>query len=309
MKKIIITLTVNPALDKSITVPELVPDKKLRASEGKTEPGGGGVNISRALKKLGAESEAVYFSGGYTGRQFDALLEAEGVHTKPLFIQEDTRENFIVVNKATGQQYRFGMEGPGISASEVENCLAYLRGQQMDYLVVSGSMAPGIPPTMITELAAIARKNSARLIADTSGEALAKAMEAGIFLLKPNLGELSAVTGRERIAPGEIAGAARSIIQKGGCEMMAVSMGADGAMLVSAKEQFRVKAPAVEKKSTVGAGDSMVAGMLVALVNNWPMQDVLRYGAACGTAATMNEGTELCRKEDADHLFQQISIE
>jgi fructose-1-phosphate kinase PfkB-like protein len=101
MKKII-TLTVNPALDKSITVPELVPDKKLRASEGKTEPGGGGVNISRALKKLGAESEAVYFSGGYPGRHFDALLEAEGVHTKPLFIQEDTRENFIVVNKATG---------------------------------------------------------------------------------------------------------------------------------------------------------------------------------------------------------------
>jgi 6-phosphofructokinase 2 len=179
----------------------------------------------------------------------------------------------------------------------------------MDYLVVSGSMAPGIPPAIIAELATIARKNSARLIVDTSGEALTKAMEAGVFLLKPNLGELGIVTGRDRIAPDEIPDAARSIIQKGGCEMMAVSMGADGAMLVSAREQFRVKAPAVEKKSTVGAGDSMVAGMLLALTNDWPIQDVLRYGVACGTAATMNEGTELCRKEDADHLFQQISIE
>ncbi|NCI45402.1 1-phosphofructokinase family hexose kinase [Sediminibacterium soli] len=306
MKKIL-TLTTNPALDKSITVPELVPDKKLRASEGKTEPGGGGINVSRALKKLGMDSLAVYFSGGYTGKQFDSLLSAEGIAVKPFPIAAATRENFIVVDTSTRQQYRFGMEGPDIKASEWAPCLDWIGGQTgMDFLVASGSLAPGVPPDSMGRLAAIARKANAKLVVDTSGDALAHAVQEGVFLLKPNLGELGKLIGREKIAAHEVADAALSVIQKGGCEIMVVSMGADGAALVTARDRFTVQAPQVEKKSTVGAGDSMVAGILAALTNGWPLQDVLRYGVACGAAAAMNEGTELCKKTDADRLFSQM---
>jgi 6-phosphofructokinase 2 len=180
----------------------------------------------------------------------------------------------------------------------------------MDYLVVSGSMAPGIPAEIMADLSAIAKKSDAKLVVDTSGDALAKAVGAtGVFLLKPNLGELAALTGRERFTPEEVPAAARDIIRKGGCSLMVVSMGADGALMVSAEEQFYAKAPAVEKKSTVGAGDSMVAGILFALASGWPLNDVLRYGVACGTAATINEGTALCRKTDADSLSHQIVVQ
>lgn len=303
----IITLTINPALDKSVTVDELVPDKKLRAAEGKTEPGGGGVNVSRALYKLGISSQAVYFSGGYPGKHFDQLLQEEGITVIPLPIKEDTRENFIVTETAKGNQYRFGMEGPHITDTEWKQVLTWLHEQSgIEFLVVSGSLAPGVPPSIMAALAGIAREKGAKLIADTSGEALEEVVRVGAFLLKPNLGELAKLVGRDHLKGTEVATAAKELITRGAANMIAVSMGADGAIMVTADGIFEVKAPEVEKRSTVGAGDSMVAGMLYGLTQQWPAADVLAYGVACGSAATMNEGTELCKKPDADRLFKQM---
>lgn len=303
----IITLTFNPALDKSIAVPELVPEKKLRATDAKTEPGGGGVNVSRALHKLGVESEAVYLSGGYTGKEFDKLLAAEGVKTAPQPIAGETRENFVVVDASANKQYRFGMQGPDVSDDECRRAMEYVRGQSgMDYIVMSGSLPPGASPSLLGELAKLAREKNARLVVDTSGEALKAAVGEGVFLIKPNLGELAGLYGREKLNRDEILKAAREIIGKGGCELMAISMGADGAILVSATEEFTVKPPKVPTRSTVGAGDSMVAGMLAALSRNWSLPDVIRYGVAAGAAATMNAGTELCKKEDTDRLFAEL---
>lgn len=309
MKKII-TLTLNPALDKSISVPQLVPDKKLKCSDAKTEPGGGGINVSRALHKLGAESEAVYLSGGYTGKQFEALLVLENIPSVALPVSGATRENFIVVDSSANLQYRFGMEGAKVSEAEWLQALEYISKQEaVTYIVASGSLPPGMPPDIFGRLAVIARQKNAKLVVDTSGEALEQAVKEGVYLIKPNLGELSNLYGKEKLAGEEMVAAAQSIIAKGGCEVMVISMGADGAMLVTADEQLRVKPPPVTIHSTVGAGDSMVAGMVLALAQGRSLPDVLKYGVAAGTAATLNSGTELCKKEDTERIFAQLKQE
>lgn len=306
MKKII-TITLNPALDKTMSVKALVPEKKLRCSDAVVEPGGGGVNVSRAIHKLGGFSRALYLAGGYTGQKYTQLLAGEKVEFKAFPIVEDTRENFVVLDESTNAQYRFGMEGPRVTEAEWMACLEYISNEtDLDYIVASGSLPPGAPLDFFGRLAALAKQKRARLVVDTSGEPLKHAVAEGVFLCKPNLGELSSLVGKERLAPEEIIPAAQSIIARGGCTVIAVSMGAAGALLVSAEETHQVKPPPVTVKSTVGAGDSMVAGMLMGLAQDWSWKDVLYYGVASGTAATMNPGTELCKKEDTERIFAQL---
>jgi len=303
----IITLTLNPALDKSISVPELVPEKKLRCTDAKVEPGGGGINVSRAIHKLGGKSEAVYLSGGYTGKHFEELMTAENIVSVILPMREATRENFVVLDASANLQYRFGMQGPELSEPEWQQALDHIKEQnEVAYIVASGSLPPGVPVDFFGRLAVIAKQKNARLIVDTSGEALQHAVKEGLFLIKPNLGELSNLYGKEKLAKEEVLNAARSIIAGGGCEIMVVSMGAEGAMLITIDKQLQVKPPDVTIHSTVGAGDSMVGAMVLALWNGWSLEDVLYYGVAAGSAATLNAGTELCKKEDTERLFKQL---
>jgi 6-phosphofructokinase 2 len=305
----IITLTLNPALDKSITVNKLVPEKKLKADNVKTEPGGGGVNVSRALFKLGLETKAIYLAGGYTGNEFTSLLEKEGVKAVPLIIKGDTRENFIVLDTDSGKQYRFGMEGPGVETTEWKQVLERIKAENdLQYIVASGSLAPGIPTGFFKELAELARQKQARLIVDTSGPALAEAVRQGVFMIKPNLGELAALEGsKEELRTGDAITAANKLIQDYGCGMIAVSMGAEGALLVTPNGHYQCRPPKVKVMSTVGAGDSMLAGLLFALVNGYAEPDILAYGVAAGTAATLHPGTGLCDKEDTERLFEVIA--
>ncbi len=306
MKKII-TVTFNPALDKTISVSKLIPEKKLKSASSKIEPGGGGINVSRAMYKLGAISEAVYLSGGFTGKLFDRLLLAENIASIALPIKEDMRENFVVVDLFANLQYRIGMEGPALIEEEWQQVLNYVAGQhEIAYIIASGSLPPGVPTDIFGKLAVIAKRNHAKLIVDTSGAALQHAVKEGLYLIKPNLDELSNLCGKEKLAKDEIITAARSIIEAGGCEVMVVSMGKEGAILVTKDSQIQATPPDVTVRSTVGAGDSMVGGMVVALSKNQSLEDVLYYGVAAGTAATMNAGTELCKKEDTERLFAKM---
>lgn len=307
MRKII-TITLNPALDKSIVIHGLVPEKKLRCSDAVLEPGGGGINVTRAIHKLGGHSRAMYLAGGYTGEKFTELVKAENIQYKVFHIKEDTRENFIAVDANTNLQYRFGMEGPKVSEEEWMAILdAVQKEHDLEFIVASGSLPPGVPLDFFGRLAVIAKEKNAKLVVDTSGEPLKQAVAEGIFLCKPNLGELSNLVGKERLKHEEIVPAARTIIEKGGCEVIAVSMGAHGAMLITATEHFEVKTPKVEVHSTVGAGDSMVAGMLMGMAHHeWGMRDVLCYGVAAGTSATMGHGTELCNLETTKRIFEQL---
>lgn len=303
----IITITLNPAIDKSTSIAELAPDKKMRCSPPVFEPGGGGVNVARAIKKLGGDANAVYFAGGYTGKFFKQLLDKEEVNSSVIEIAGHTRENLVVLDKKNNRQYRFGMPGPEIAEQEWKQLLKVLdEFSGVSFIVASGSIPTGIPDDIFARISTIAKKKNAKFIADTSGPALKHTLQEGVFLLKPNLGELSSLAGKEWIDINEVEATARQIINENKCEVIVVSMGEAGAVLVTANETARVTPPAVERKSTVGAGDSMVGGIVLSLSKGWPLVQAVQFGVACGTAATMNPGTELCRKEEAEKLYYMI---
>jgi 6-phosphofructokinase 2 len=303
----IITVTFNPAIDKLTSVPVLIPEKKLKCAEPAFAPGGGGVNVARAIRKLGGHAVALYLAGGHTGKLFTRLLLNEDVESIVMETKEYTRENLIVLETASNQQYRFGMPGPHITESEWQDCLKKIEIiTGVEWIVASGSLPPGIPTDIFARIAFIARNKNARLIVDTSGEALKHAVQEGVYLIKPNLGELSSLAGTEELKIESVDDAAREVIGRGNCEVVVVSMGPTGALLVTKDLVQQIIPPPVKRKSTVGAGDSMVAGIVLQLAGKKSLTEAVQYGVACGTAATMNPGSELCRKEDADLLYRFI---
>lgn len=303
----IITITFSPCIDKSTSIPALVPDKKLRCAAPKLEPGGGGINIARAIKQLGGEATAIFPSGGYTGKFFNHLLELEGIASVIIPSANETRENIIVVDESTNQQYRFGMPGTALSESEWKQCLKKVEeATDAEFIIASGSLPPGVPSNVYAQLAKIAKNKGAKFIVDTSGAALADAVDEGVYLLKPNLGELCSLAGIKEISHADVPAVARTIIAKAKCDVIVVSMGAAGAMVVTETIAEQLVPPSVERKSTVGAGDSMVAGITYYLSQDKSLSEAAKYGVACGTAATIHPGTELCSKEDADRLYALV---
>lgn len=303
----IVTITFSPCIDKSTSVASLVPEKKLHCSTPKLEPGGGGINIARAIKKLGGESIAIFPSGGYTGKYFNHLLEKENIPAVIIETNNETRENIIVFDESSTNQYRFGMPGTALNESEWKQCLTAVEEiNDIEFIIASGSLPPGVPSNIYAQLARIAKNKNAKFVVDTSGEALKQAVEEGVYLLKPNLGELCSLAGKATLQTMEVKDVARAIIEKEKCEVMIVSMGADGAMLVTKDMAEIIIAPTVIRKSTVGAGDSMLAGIIFYLSKGRGIVEAAQYGVACGTAATLNTGTELCKKEDADKLYEMI---
>ena len=305
----IVTITFSPCIDKSTSVSALVPEKKLSCAYPKLEPGGGGINVARAIKKLGGEVTAIYPAGGYTGKYFIELLNKEQVSSHYIETINETRENIIVVDESSNAQYRFGMPGTILMEQEWTKILQDLSDMiDVEYIVASGSLPTGVPINIFARIAEIAIAKKAKLIVDTSGEALKDAVDKSVFLIKPNLGELSALVGKEYLNPGEIIAAARQIIEKGKCQAVVVSMGAEGALLVTKSLERKIGPPVVDRKSTVGAGDSMVAGIVHKLAAGESLDIAVAYGVACGTAATMNSGTELCKKEDVEKILPLLSI-
>jgi 6-phosphofructokinase 2 len=179
-------------------------------------------------------------------------------------------------------------------------------GENIEYLVVSGSIPAGVAPDIFIRLSQIAQQKNIKFIADTSGEALQNALHEGLFLIKPNLNELSILVGKTELSIEEVPLVAKKIIESGKCKYMVVSLGAAGAMLVTSDECVHMMPPKVKSISTVGAGDSMVAGITFNLSKGKNIHDAVKYGIACGTAATLNPGTELCHKKDADEIFKNI---
>ena len=303
----IVTVTFSPSIDKSFATPELVPDKKLRCSAPHLDPGGGGINVARAIKILGGEATAVFPSGGYTGKQFNHLLEDEGVPVMIIESTNETRENIVVVDQSKNLQYRFGMPGTELKEDEWKAILHAIDAMDdIEYLVCSGSLPPRVPEDIYAQLAFMAKRKGAKCIVDTTGRPLKLAIEAGLYLIKPNLGELSAFAGKDFLRIEDAKKIAFEIVSSGLCEVIVVSMGAEGAMLVTKDTSEIYSSPKVERKSTVGAGDSMVAGIVYSLSLNKSLLEAVRYGIVCGTAATMNPGTELCRKEDVEALMSKV---
>lgn len=302
----IVTLTINPSLDKSTQFTGLVAEQKIRCGTPRYDAGGGGINVSKAISRLGGESLCVFTSGGSPGIKLEELVQKEGIAIKIIPTQNWTRENLVALDTNTNAQYRFCFPGTLISDVEKGNILQTIQELKTKYLVVSGSLNEGLSPDFYQYIADLAKISGTKLIVDTSGEALKKVLEKGVYLAKPNIGELAKLIGVERLEMDEVAPAARKLIEKGSAEIVVVSLGAQGAVLVTAAQTEFVPAPNVVKKSTVGAGDSMVGAMVWALSQNKPLKEVVQWGVACGSAATMNEGTQLFKLEDATRLFEEL---
>lgn len=308
MDKTILTITLNPSVDKSSSVENISPEKKLRCNSPKYEAGGGGVNVSRALKRLEISSDAFFTSSGRTGRLLEELLQAEQLNIFPFYVTTETRENFTVLDIYSNKQYRFGFPGELLTQQEQNEILnrVEIMNPFPDFVVISGSLPAETDADLMRLLVNTCQSKGSKVIIDTSGEALKAAVEEGVFLLKPNIGELAALVGKDKLEETDVDQAAQLIISQGKAEIVVVSLGSQGAILFSATEKNQIEAPKVEVKSTVGAGDSMVAGMVSVLVKGGDYKEVLSMGIACGSATTMAEGTGLFTKENAMRLFNRI---
>lgn len=301
----IVTLTLNPAVDKSTEIDRMVPEKKMRCAPIRIDAGGGGINISKAIQELGGASLAVFPFGGLNGQVLLDLVRSESVTAKPIEVSGETRESFTVTELSTNKQFRYVMPGAALQEGEVEKIRQFLHELEgITYLVCSGSLPGGMTDDFLTEIADIAHKKGFRFIVDTSGAPLKAALQKGIFLAKPNMSELCSLVGKDYLDVSEIDEAAKEVIGSGRCEVLVVSMGATGAMLVTKDTVREFRAPSVRKQTTVGAGDSMVGGMVWMLDQGKPLEEAVRFGIACGTAATINKGTQLFKLDDALRFYE-----
>ncbi len=305
----IITLTMNPALDKSTSVERVAPEMKLRCERPDREPGGGGINVSRVVTRLGGASRAVFPAGGYTGDMLVDLLQAEDLTAEVVPVKNTTRENLVVYERTSEQQFRFGMPGAPLDESEVQACLVALEsGPDPAFIVASGSLPEGVPDDFYCAVAHKAKSRGAKLIVDSSGAPLRRVVrEAGVYLLKPNLRELRYLTDRPIETETQQIEAAQSLVDDGHAEVVVVSIGAGGAFMFTAEGHQHLRAPTVTIRSTVGAGDSMVAGMVTGLVRGEPIKRAVQLGIAAGSATVMSPGTQLCDPDDVKRLFELIT--
>lgn len=305
---LIVTLTLTPSLDTATSTAKVYPEGKLRCQAPVFEPGGGGINVARAITHLGGQATALLPSGGPTGAHLVELLQQEGVTVDALQTHDWTRQNLHVVSDATGEQFRFVMPGAALHEDEWQQLLTKIAQLPAGtLLVLSGSLPPNMTTSAVTELLQCARQQGLRTIVDSSGDALKAAVAfGGLELLKPNQSELAELTGQSLEQPDQVVNAARSLISQGAAKRIVVSLGPQGALAVDAEQCIQVVPPPVIKRSTVGAGDSMVGAMVLKLAEDAPLADMVRFGVAAGTAATMNQGTKLCSKEDTEKLYQYL---
>jgi 6-phosphofructokinase 2 len=303
----ILTVTLNPCIDKSSRVEKMKPESKLRCAEVVNEPGGGGINVSKALQKLEASSVALFPAGGHNGNMLCSLLKEEGIDFHAVDTRVETRENWIVLETSTNNQYRFTFPGREVLEDTVKTLVDQIRSFAPSFVVASGSLPPGLPDYFYGLIVKNAAAVGAKCIVDTSGPALQALKGKHAFMIKPNIGELCKMLNVDWLDKDEVPDAAQQAIRDGFAEIMVVSMGAMGAWLINSEKRYFVEAPPVEKKSTVGAGDSMVAGITYSLQKGRTLREAIQFGVACGSAATMNDGTQLFKKADAERLYTQIN--
>lgn len=301
----IATLTLNPALDVQVCTDRVRPTHKLRCTQPSLEAGGGGINVARVVHALGGDVVAVFPCGGPAGATIGTLLHDAGVPFVGVPIAGLTRESFTVDESATGEQYRFVMPGPELSTDEQAALLGALDTPEAPstIVVVSGSLPPGCDPAILRRLATECRRRGAKLVIDTSGPALAACEGANAYLVKPSLREVEELVGNTLSSEADEMAAAETLRVRGFAEVVVISLGERGALLVAESEQIRLPAVPVPPGGTVGAGDSMVAALAIAIARGDSLRDALRLGVAAGAAALMTPAAELVRREDVERLY------
>jgi len=305
--KPIVTLTLNPAIDGACETDQVRPTHKIRTSGDRYDPGGGGVNVARVIAGLGGPALPVYLAGGATGDVLDELMRERALPFRRVAIAGHTRIAMNVFERSSGQEYRFVPEGPEVTPGEWLECLAVIDALAPDWLVISGSRPRGLADDCFVTLVRRAKDRGAHVVLDSSGPALAATLAAGgLTLVKPSIGEFRALTGLPLEDTGDAAEAARAYVEAGRAEIVAITMGHAGALLVSRAATFHRAAPDVPVRSATGAGDSFVAAMTLALAEGRPVAHAFLFGMAAGSATVMLPGTDLARPEDVERLHRQL---
>lgn len=303
----IATLTMNPTIDVSFEVDRLIHTQKMRGRSERHDPGGGGINVARVFVRLGGNARCIYLAGGATGTALDGLIDLHQLVRTRISIEGETRVSTSVCEASTGRQYRFVTDGPVVRAAEWQRCLDAVAEIDCDYFVASGSLPRGVPDDFFAMVATTATRRGARFVLDSSGAGLAKGLAGGgVYLVKPSVEELSQFTGKVLDSRESLQAAARHIVDLGQAEHVAVTMGSEGALLVSARGSEYLPAIPVRTASSVGAGDSFLAAMVHALASGRPIDAGFRRGIAAGAAATLRPGTDLARADDVERLYEEM---
>lgn len=307
----IVTITPNPAVDLSTSVDRISPTLKLRGTSQQRNPGGGGVNVARVIKRLGGEVRAIYPVGGAMGTLLCQLANGEGLISQTFPIAEETREDFFVSEVSTGHHYRFILPGPHLNEGEWREYLKLISSIEPfpRFVVASGSLPPGVPDDFYARIARLAKQRGARMILDASGKPLAAAVDEGVDLIKPNLSEMRELRGLDLSGAREWEEAAKAIVRAKRASIVALTMGHLGAVLVTPDRVLRAKPLAVTPRSAVGAGDSFLAALVWQLAMGADLMACFRQAVAAGAAALLNPGTELCRPDDIMRLAAEAIIE
>lgn len=306
MNRDILTITLNPALDMSSEAHSVRPTRKIRTTKVRYDPGGGGINVARVIAEMGGQPEALFVAGGALGTFLDELLEAEGITRQLISSPGQTRLSFTVHDATSGLEYRFVPEGPELPGEQLQACLDAAAAHHASYVVASGSLPHGAPPDTYARLAERTAARGARFVLDCSGEALRETLHhAPVFLVKPSVGELEQLAGH-RLDEDGVRETAAKLVKDGAAEMVAVTLGSEGAILATGSGVTRAPAIHVPVHSAVGAGDSFLAAMTLALSEGRDAEDSFFMGVAAGAAAVMTGGTELCRRKDVLKLYDAV---
>ena len=306
----VLTVTPNPSIDVFTSTEKLMPFTKLRCAAPRYDAGGGGVNVARVVKRLGGNPLAVLPAGGSSGEMLLRLLAGQGVRTEAIPFDGETRQDFTVFDRTGESQYQFVLPGPDLQAETWQACLEKARkaGRHPRILVGSGSLPHGVPEDFYGRLGSIAKEIGARAVVDCAGPALRAAVASGGHLIKPNLREFQELIGRKVVDEAGWIAEGRALIAGGKVDYIALTLGADGALLIGADIAVRADGIRLKPASVIGAGDSFVGALSLSLAACDPIETAFRHGVAAGTAATLNAGTELCQAEDVRRLLAQIAL-
>lgn len=307
----VVTLTLNPALDMSTDVASLVPDVKLRCSEPMLDPGGGGLNVSRAILALGGESLALVALGGLTGDRLAGLIRTEGVPFLALTAPGETRTSLTVIARDSGHQFRFMLPGPTWHEADQERVFTLLRASARPgaFGVISGSQPPGVPVDFPARLARA--MPGLNVVIDTSGPALFQAVAHPIpdlEVLRMDGDEAHQLAGCALDSRKDTADFAQGLIERGVARTVIIARGADGSVLVDGSQRLFAKAANVTVKSTVGAGDSFVGGYVLSRARGRSPAEALALATAAASAAVMTDATQLCRLADVERLLPECPV-
>ncbi len=303
------TVTLNPALDRTLWVESIHSDDSNRIIREDRYAGGKGIDVSRVLTTLGIENRALCFVGGFTGDELEGRLLNEGIACDFVPIAGETRTNIIINDQKARKQLIFNAEGPEIQPRELMHMMRKVEDlAEPDIVVISGSLPRKINPEIYRRIIEIARSKGARVVLDTDGEALKVGIRACPDIIKPNIHELERLVDRCLETTEEILRAARTVRDRGVATVL-VSMGARGMIRVGSGEVFRAIPPEVECVNTIGAGDSSVAGYVFGLAGGFEPQKALACAVAAGAASVIRPGTALCRKQDFEDLLKRTTVE